>query len=364
MKRFLFIIALLAVFLCVSEHSTACTIFMIEDGDKVLAGNNEDFFYSYPSTMWITAPDEGSYGRVCFANSTYVQGGMNEKGLFYDGAMCPTSTVPHSDDKPSLGMDLGEVILKKCSTVTEAVEMLEGYNIPAGFGDHILIADESGDSVVVEWLENKMVVISKENTYQIASNFFLSNTGLGGYPCVRFNRAKEMLESGEYSTVDGFAEILKAVSQKWSGGGTKYSNVCDLKSKDFHVYSQGDFSRVVSFNLLKELEKMKQGEKAMYDIDDLIQERYAAASEEQTPSPAENDVPQASGDVSDNSGNEADKSAAVAGGSAGSSESAMGVTAGNSEKADNSGVWLYVIPISLAGITILFILLRRMKRKN
>lgn len=268
-KRIFSLALVLALVIIQNIDSYACTIFTKQQGNVVLVGNNEDFNYSYESNIWFVASKEGSFGRVCFANASYVQGGMNEKGLFYDGAACPTTKVPYSEDKPTLGMNLGEVVLSKCSSVDEAVGFLKNYNIPSNFGDHILFADETGKSVIVEWVEGEMKIFPKALDYQIAANYFLSNPQLGGYPSKRYDTAKSMLENEEEISIESFKNILSAVSQVWSNGGTKYSNIYDLKNKDVYVFCKRDYSKYVSYNLIDEMKKLKKGEKKSYVIDKL-----------------------------------------------------------------------------------------------
>lgn len=243
----------------------ACTIFMQSGGDKVLVGNNEDFYYSYPSMYWVVHGDN-EYSRICFGNSTFVQGGMNEKGLFYDGASCPQSNVPHDKSKASLGMDAGEIVLSKCATVKEAVEFLSDYNIISGYGDHLLFADSSGDAAVVEWLEDEMRIIWAENNRLIATNFFLSNTSLGGYPCDRYNTVESALNELSSPAPADFSAILSSVSQSFGDGGTKYSNIYDLKSLTVYVYEKADFSNAAVIDLSDELNKPGSGESFPADI--------------------------------------------------------------------------------------------------
>lgn len=268
--KILFFFALLLVLIPILNLNTyACTIFTKQQGDKVLVGNNEDFNYSFKSYVWFVAQSEGSYGRVCFANSSYVQGGMNEKGLFYDGAQCPATETPYTDDKPTLGMDLGEVVLSKCSNIDEAVEFLKNYNIPKGYGDHILFTDETGNAVIVEWVEGEMKIVPKKLDYQIATNYFLSNPKLGGYPCNRYDTAKSMLEDENEISIESFKNILSATSQVWDGGGTKYSNIYDLKNKVVYIFCKRDYSKYAYYNMTDELKKLKQGEKRIYEVDKL-----------------------------------------------------------------------------------------------
>jgi hypothetical protein len=63
----------------------SCTTFAAAYGNTVLFGNNEDF--KDPVTyLWTVPPGEGSYGGV-YLGYGYgrPQGGINEKGLAFDG---------------------------------------------------------------------------------------------------------------------------------------------------------------------------------------------------------------------------------------------------------------------------------------
>lgn len=268
-KRFFAVLAVLALIFAAGASADACTIFTKQQGDTVLVGNNEDWQYSAPSSLWIVAPGEKTYGRVCFATYSYVQGGMNEKGLFYDGATCPSSKVPFFEGKRNLGMDFCEVILSECATVQEVIEMVHEINIPRGFEDHILFADASGDAVVVEWVENELRVIPKEGDFQLITNFWLTKPELGWYPDSRYDQAKMMLEKDETLSVASFADILKATLQDWGDGGTKYSNIYDLKKREVYIYLKGDFSKEVRINLADEFKGLKPGEKRTFRLDAL-----------------------------------------------------------------------------------------------
>lgn len=268
MSKSVLIITLL-ICLTTNIKSNACTIFTCGDGEIILVGNNEEWMYSINNSMIITAPDEKNYGRVCFYNDSFVQGGMNEKGLFYDGATCPSTKVPYSEEKPTLGMDLGEVVLTTCANVQEVVEMLEGHNIPQYFQDHLLFTDQSGASIVIEWINGEMIVIEKNANYQLVTNFWLSNPELGGYPCDRYNAAKTFLEEDNELTVAYFTDILSATKQDWGDGGTLYSNVYNLTENEVYIYYRGDFTSAYKVNLSDELSQLKKGEQLKRNLSEL-----------------------------------------------------------------------------------------------
>ena len=60
-------------------------------------------------------------------------------------------------------------------TGREAVELLETYDMYAAANGcyHFHIADNTGDSVVVSYVNNEMVVTEMEGNYQAATNFYL-----------------------------------------------------------------------------------------------------------------------------------------------------------------------------------------------
>ncbi len=262
------IIAVLLTFLY-TKQALGCTIFTSEGKDVVYAASNEDWMYSVGTYMTLTTRGDLGYGRVCFYNSSYVQAGMNEYGLFYDGASCPATEIPYDRAKEQLGYDLGEVVLASCTSVSEAVEFLESCNIPGGFYDHLLFADSTGDSVVLEWMENELHILRKgDQPYQLVTNYWLTDPSLGGYPCSRFDTAEELLQRGEPS-VETFAGILDATKQDWGSGGTLYSGVYDLTNKEVYVFLEGDMKTASRINLMEQLKGMKEDTQSTQAINEL-----------------------------------------------------------------------------------------------
>ncbi len=261
-------IALVIVFTFSYLPVQACIIFTAGNGDSVLVGNHEDWMYAYTTHMTVTAPGESGYGRVCFYISSYVQGGMNEFGLCYDSASCPSSETPYFEGAPQLGMDFGEQVLAKCKTVEEAVKMLKQNNIPKNFSEHMLFTDSTGASCVIEWVEGELRIIEKEKDYQLVTNFWLSNPELGWYPCSRFDTATEKLSTLGPS-IKNFASILEATSQDWGEGGTLYSTIYDLKKKEVYIFSMGNMTDLCKISLTDRLISMQKDEKLTIPTKDL-----------------------------------------------------------------------------------------------
>lgn len=283
------ILAVLLSFLY-TKQALGCIIFTSEGKEAVYAASNEDWMYSIGTYMTLTARGELGYGRVCFYNSSYVQAGMNEYGLFYDGASCPATDIPYDGTKEQLGYDLGEVVLASCTSVSEAVEFLENYNIPEGFYDHLMFADSSGDSVVLEWMENELHILRKgDQPYQLITNYWLSNPSLGGYPCSRYDTAEKLLKNTEPS-VELFAGILDATKQNWGSGGTLYSGVYDLTNKEVYVFLEGDMRNACRINLTEQMGGLQEEQytREIYELSfDTAIEAHSGQAALQTGSPSE-----------------------------------------------------------------------------
>jgi choloylglycine hydrolase len=279
-KRLVAIFLTLVLMFCISNPAMACTIFTteLEDG-TILVGNNEDYMYSTSNFMVVTAPGESSYGRICFYNMSYIQGGMNEYGLFYDGASCPLSEVPFDSNLEQLDYSLGDIVLSKCTSVEEVEEFFESYNIPNSFCDHLLFTDSTGASAVFEWMEGELHIIRKgdDENYQVITNYWLTNPSLGGYPCDRYNTAVDLLQK-QPPSIELCATILDSTKQNWGKGGTLYSNIYNLSSKEVYVFFKGTMDTACKINMEQQFQSMEAGTQISYDLSQLTYDTQIANS--------------------------------------------------------------------------------------
>ncbi len=250
------------------EHPSACTVFFASMGDVVLAGNNED--WKNPNTkIWFVPAKDGKYGGVYFDFDTPVihgswvsQGGMNEKGLFFDvTATKPVKVeVPVDPKKPVFGgWDLiRERIMFECATVKEALDMLDQYQYPCSqnrtMSGMYIIGDATGDAAII----GALGVVHKKGQYLVATNFHQSETmDDNKYLCPRYRIASEMLQKCPELNVDFFRKVLSATHQKGKYC-TRYSNIYDLKKQRVYLYHMHDFEDVVVIDLKTELNKGKR----------------------------------------------------------------------------------------------------------
>ena len=226
----------------------ACTAFCAAGKGGVLVGNNED--YNNPRTkLWFVPARTGEFGRMYVGFDDLVpQGGMNERGLWFDGFAAPpqkvSSTLPHFQG------NIVDRAMAECSTVEEVVRLFSGYNRNSLSEGVLMFADAAGDAVSIE--ANAMVRKSREHFVQ--TNFRLSQPESGAGDR-RFRTANAMLEgAGGDVSVDLFRRILASTRQK-GPFPTLYSNIYELRSRTMHLYYFHDFERRVTFQLDEELRK-------------------------------------------------------------------------------------------------------------
>ena len=275
-------LVLFAVAVAAPHPTSACTGFcaLTKDG-HVLVGNNEDWFNPRTKLHFIPAKP-GAYGRMYTGfDDGWPQGGMNERGLWYDAFAAPPMRAASSADLPSYQGNIVDAVMAQCATVEEAIALISRYNRSYLSEGILMFADASGDAVSIE----ANAIVRKKGAHFVQTNFHQSR-GLSGGGLERYQTASSMLEgAGGDISADLFRRILAATHQEGSGP-TVYSNVYDLTSRTMTLYHFHDFSRGVTFRLDEELKKGERG----VDIPSLFPrnataEALAAARQQQDAGP-------------------------------------------------------------------------------
>lgn len=108
-------------------------------------------------------PDSSMTARMQALAAIYVPlDGMNEKGLMVSDLMAGDDEVTHQQtEKPDLTTTTAiRLLLDRAATVEEALELLSQYDMNSSIGSahHLSIADASGRSIVVEYVNGEMLV--------------------------------------------------------------------------------------------------------------------------------------------------------------------------------------------------------------
>jgi hypothetical protein len=248
------VILVILFVVCITGSSVyACTGFCVSQGDVVFVGNNED--WKNPSTkMWYEPGEKGTYGRVYFGfDNFYPQGGMNEKGLVFDGFATAPHRIKKSLNKPTYGGNLMDKVMSECATVEEALQIFDTYNLKFMERAMFFIADERGDSAIIEGDE----VIRKAGKYQVITNFYQSEVKPERIRCGRYKIADAMLKEADEVSVDLCQRVLAATHNEGSHP-TLYSNVYDVKRRIVYLYHFHNFLNEVKIDLVEELQKGKR----------------------------------------------------------------------------------------------------------
>ena len=239
----------------------ACSVFTASCIDMVLAATNKD--WNNPQTrIRFYAPSEGKYGRVYFgyqvSDGFQNVGGMNEHGLWYDGASLPHRSDIHNHfNKPTIKGELCEKALEECRTVEEVIQLYTHFYTPHWQG-HSMWADRMGNSVIIEYGEKDVIFLRKEHAFQVMTNFYLSDsTNLRWSRCHRYHAIHEVLEKGKEFNVELMTQALKD-SHKEGLTPTLFSNVYDLRKGEIYVYHFHYYGEYVHINLKEELLKGDQ----------------------------------------------------------------------------------------------------------
>ena len=183
--------------------------------------------------------------------------GINEKGLAIADLTAGDSIQTHQHtSKPDLPFSSAiRYVLNHAANVAEALEILNDIDMHSemGFARHYAIADASGRSVVVEYVDNKMVVTESP---AVANHYLCEqkrNVGLiegdDRYErlCQRYG------QTGGVMSEKQLTEAIEAVSQPQREGflGTAWTMVMNLKHPSVTYYSRRHFDKPIHFELCK-----------------------------------------------------------------------------------------------------------------
>lgn len=238
------------------KSAYACAAFYATDGDAVLVGKNMDAVNPHTKIGFVAA-EEGKYGWMYHASGDgFPQGGLNEHGVFWEGAATPYLEMPESmaNKTEYPGWHIMEKVMEECTTLEAALAIFETYYYVDLLNAHYLVGDRFGHSAIVGGDH----VIVGEKRYQIVTNFnverMIRAAEIDTLECARYRMIYDRLQAGDVS-VNAFRGILSAVRQESYEINTLYSCVFDLKNLRINVYHFHNYEDVAVFDLLEALEK-------------------------------------------------------------------------------------------------------------
>ena len=190
---------------------------------------------------------------MCLSGLFVALDGINEKELAIADLMAGDSIETHQrTSKPDLTTTAAiSYMLKNAANVDEALKLLESIDMHSDIGaaHHYAMADVSGRSVVVEYVDNKMVVTESP---AVANHYLCEqklNVGLtegdDRYDrlCQRFDQTQGVMSEKQLT------DAIAAVSQPQRKGflGTAWTMVMDLSHPSVTYYSLRHFDKPFHF---------------------------------------------------------------------------------------------------------------------
>ena len=264
-----------------------CSTFQAQtpEGDWLM-GRNYDLDYA-PGMIVVTEPENGyksvsvaniavlGYGEdklpTNFANSfmnlaaPYLpMDGMNEKGLSIGVLLIRDDITKQETDKLDMTTTaMIRYVLDKAANVEEALALFESVDMhsSANASYHFQLADASGDSALVEYVNNELQVTRKGETDKpmALTNFIVADANYGfGHGHDRYETVTTALkESKNVLTEEAAMDVLQSVSVKnydpvtEEGSDTQWSVVYNNSDLTFDIVAGGNFETVHSFELFE-----------------------------------------------------------------------------------------------------------------
>lgn len=253
----------------------ACTGFSAEnESGKIIFGNNEDtekapvlLLYTYPQNgyasvsmvnlRYIWEDEENNFfnfikNRINLLAAPYIpMNGMNEQGVAITALSVPEADAGVDDSKITVNTTtIMRLVLDHAKSLDEAVALIKKFNLyfSKSIPVHYFITDSTGKSVIVEFINKKVVINNNNKKWQVVTNFIVD--GLSDEDCKatcdRYGTASEVLAAGEGQITESDAmDILKKTSVE----RTIYSCVFNLSTREVSIVTGKAYDQKMKFSL-------------------------------------------------------------------------------------------------------------------
>lgn len=253
------------------------TLSVANEEGGYLFGRNFD--WNFCNAMIVRSEPESGYASIATVNTDFIQAGgvslsklpdhiqaiismyapldgMNEKGFVISVNMIQDSdTIEQNTDKPDITtITAVRLLLNQAANVEEAITLLEQYDLHASMGMmvHFAMADADGESVVVEYVDNEMVITQTP----IVTNFYFAEGekhGIGtAQSHMRYDLLDQKLGNNKAMSETEVRDALDSVSKDNFEGyeSTEWSIVMNQKTKEMTYYHRENYKTGYSFSVL------------------------------------------------------------------------------------------------------------------
>lgn len=208
--------------------------------------------------LGITTPKEPKDDTSPLLLAPYIPlDGINSQGL----AICVLqlgSPEIHTNDS---GVDMTSTtiirnVLDNAKNVSEAIEIFKSCNLHTdGFAYHYMVGDSEGNSAIIEFVDNEMLVEYKTENIQVCANTYVTDEGISFYNDANaadsLNRMNAILNSVQANGFDLPTENAFAALKAASSSYTRWSIVYNLTDKTMDIAINQKFGKTYSFSFNK-----------------------------------------------------------------------------------------------------------------
>ena len=247
------------------------------EGDRLFGRN---FDWEKCDTLVISSKPEEGYASISTVNMDFISqnggevsaalklndvrtlaalyaplDGMNEAGFVISVNMIQdAATIDQNTDKPDITTTTAiRLLLNKAASVEDALDLLKQYDLHASMGMmiHFAMADISGRSVAVEYVDNEMIVTETP----VVTNFYLSEGEKSGVGTAqsheRFDILVQALSEKETMSMSDVRDALGSVSKGNFGEfeSTEWSIVFNLDHGTVHYYHRENYESRYVFKI-------------------------------------------------------------------------------------------------------------------
>jgi len=174
--------------------------------------------------------------RLLFAPYLAMDG-MNEAGVAVSSMAASESIATFDPEKPTLVKPMmTRVILDYARSTDDAVALLQIYNVDFdGLPCHFMIADASGKSVVVEFVEGRIEIVSSPERWQVSTNHLLfgKTESESDERCARYRRASDRL--AQLGPEIDAAQVMDVMASLSVPDWTMWTSVYNLTTGEYQV---------------------------------------------------------------------------------------------------------------------------------
>ena len=229
-----------------SESSTYFLVFTDPPGGYASVATVDLGFFEYDDNAGPDSPYNLNTLRLL---PYYPFDGMNENGVAVGMNALSSARGPYNASKITIGeLQLIRLVLDYARTTKEAISLIQQYNIRMEDPPiHYLVADSSGHSAIIEFIDGEMIVMENTTPWQVTTNFII--TGLQDHleaPCWRYrNTYQSLSESHGICSEEQAVNILMNASVP----STRWSNIFNLNTGEMQIAVGRNYENFFQFSI-------------------------------------------------------------------------------------------------------------------